>query len=59
MKTLKYPDGGKRAIDGHKRIVLALRLKDPDLCEKVMRDHIRQAKKDALREELKNVRIGC
>jgi DNA-binding GntR family transcriptional regulator len=46
--TLQYPDGGRRAVDGHRKIVVALKLKDPDLCERVMREHIGQAKKDAL-----------
>ena len=46
--TLQYPDAGKRTIDGHRKILLALRLKDPDLCERMMREHIRQAKEDAL-----------
>jgi DNA-binding GntR family transcriptional regulator len=46
--TLQYPDGGKRTLEGHRRILLALRLRDPDLCERVMRDHIQEAKKDAL-----------
>jgi DNA-binding GntR family transcriptional regulator len=46
--TLQYPDGGRRAIDGHRKILLALRLKDPDLCERIMREHIREAKEDAL-----------
>ena len=46
--TLQYPDGGKRAIDGHRKILMALRLKDPDLCERIMREHIEQAKEDAL-----------
>ncbi len=46
--TLQYPDGGKRAVEGHRKIMLALRLKDPDLCERVMRNHIREAKEDAL-----------
>jgi len=46
--TLQYPDAGKRTIDGHRKILLALRLKDPDLCERTMREHIRQAKEDAL-----------
>ena len=46
--TLQYPDGGRRALDGHRKIVLALRLRDPDLCERVMREHIQQAKEDAL-----------
>ena len=45
--TLRYPDGGKRAIDGHRKILLALRLRDPDLCERTMRDHIQKAKVDA------------
>ena len=52
-KTPKYPDGGRRAIDGHKKILLALRLKDPDLCEKVMREHIQQTKEDAFQTTLK------
>ncbi len=42
--TLQYPDGGKRAVDGHRKILLALRLKDPDLCERMMREHIHEAK---------------
>ena len=46
--TLQYPDGGKKAVEGHRKILLALRMKDPDLCERIMRDHIRQAKEDAL-----------
>jgi DNA-binding GntR family transcriptional regulator len=46
--TLRYPDGGKRAIEGHRKIILALRLRDPDLCERVMREHIREAKQDAV-----------
>ncbi len=46
--TLQYPDGGKRAIEGHRKILLALKLRDPELCERIMRDHIREAKEDAL-----------
>jgi len=46
--TLHYLDGAKRTIDGHKKIMLALRLKDPDLCERIMREHIREAKEDAI-----------
>jgi DNA-binding GntR family transcriptional regulator len=46
--TLQYPDGGKRAIEGHRKIVLALRLRDPELCERIMREHIKEAKEDAL-----------
>jgi DNA-binding GntR family transcriptional regulator len=46
--TLRYPDGGRRSVEGHKKIILALQLKDPDLCERVMREHIQNAKEDAL-----------
>jgi DNA-binding GntR family transcriptional regulator len=46
--TLQYLGAGKRASDGHRQILLALKLKDPELCERVMRDHIRQSKEDAL-----------
>jgi len=46
--TLQYPDGGKRAVEGHRKIMLALRLRDPELCERVMREHIKEAKEDAL-----------
>ncbi len=46
--TLQYPDGGRRSLDGHRKILLALRLRDPDLCERVMREHIQQSKHDAL-----------
>jgi len=47
-ETLRYPDGGRRAVEGHLKIVMALELKDPDLCERVMREHIQEAKEDAL-----------
>jgi DNA-binding GntR family transcriptional regulator len=47
-ETLQALSGAKRAIDGHRKIMLALQLKDPDLCERVMREHIREAKEDAL-----------
>jgi len=42
--TLHSPEGARRTIDGHKRILLALSLKDPDLCEKTMRQHINEEK---------------
>ena len=45
--TLQYLDAGKRTIEGHRKIMLALRLKDLDLCERLMREHIREAKEDA------------
>jgi DNA-binding GntR family transcriptional regulator len=47
--TLHYLEGGKRSIEGHRKILLALRLRDPDLCERVMRDHIREAEEDAMK----------
>jgi DNA-binding GntR family transcriptional regulator len=56
--TLQYPDGGGRTVDGHRKILMGLRLRDPDLCERVMREHIQQSKKDALQflfEERKEV----
>jgi DNA-binding GntR family transcriptional regulator len=46
--TLHYLDGAKRTIDGHRKIMMALRLKDPDLCERIMREHIQEAKEDAM-----------
>lgn len=47
-ETLHSREGARRTLDGHRKIVLALYLKDPDLSERVMREHIRQAKEDAL-----------
>ena len=46
--TLHYLEAAKRAIDGHRQIIMALTLKDPELCERMMRTHIRQSKEDAL-----------
>ena len=46
--TLQYLGAAKRASDGHRQILLALKLKEPELCERVMRTHIRQSKEDAL-----------
>jgi DNA-binding GntR family transcriptional regulator len=48
QETLRYPDGGRRSVEGHKKIMMALRLKDPDLCERIMREHIQEAREDAL-----------
>ena len=47
-ETLQSHEGAERTLDGHRKILLALRLKDPDLCERAMREHIRLAKEDAL-----------
>ncbi|MBZ5581723.1 MAG: GntR family transcriptional regulator [Acidobacteriia bacterium] len=46
--TLQSLEGGGRTVDGHRKILMALRLRDADLCERVMREHIQQSKKDAL-----------
>jgi DNA-binding GntR family transcriptional regulator len=47
-ETLQSVEGARRTLDGHRKILLALRLKDPDLCERTMREHINLAKEDAL-----------
>ena len=46
--SLHYLDGARRTIDGHKKILMAISLKDPELCERVMRQHVREAKEEAL-----------
>jgi DNA-binding GntR family transcriptional regulator len=46
--TLRNLGAAKRAGAGHRQILLALKLKEPELCERVMRTHIRQSKEDAL-----------
>ncbi|MGE5618978.1 MAG: GntR family transcriptional regulator [Sphingomonadaceae bacterium] len=46
--TLQSPEGASRTLDGHRRILLALRLRDPDLCERLMREHIKKAERDAV-----------
>ncbi len=46
--TLESPDGAREAVEGHKRIVMALGLRDQELCERMMRHHIRQARENAL-----------
>jgi DNA-binding GntR family transcriptional regulator len=50
--TLRYLDGGRRSVEGHKKIIMSLKLKDPDLCERIMREHIQEAKEDALQSLL-------
>lgn len=52
-ETLQSIEGAQRTLDGHRKILLALRLKDPELCEKTMRQHIKLAKNDALLTLLK------
>ena len=46
--TLHYDYGSKRSIEGHRKIMMALRLKDPELCERIMRAHIHESKEDAM-----------
>lgn len=46
--------GAARAIEGHRKIMLALRLGDPDLCERTMRKHIQESKEDAVAAMAKN-----
>ena len=46
--TLVHKKGARRSIAGHKKILLALGLGDPSLCERVMRNHVYEAKEDTL-----------
>jgi len=45
--SLDSLEAAERSISGHKKILLALELKDPALCEHVMRAHVHEAKEDA------------
>lgn len=53
--TLNTLEGAGRAIEGHRKIMMALRLKDPDLCERIMRDHIQASKEDAFHATLLDI----
>ena len=44
--TLVNLKGVRRSIEGHKKIVMALSLGDPKLCEHVMRKHVHEARED-------------
>ena len=44
--TLVHVKGARRSIAGHKKILLALGLGDPSLCEHIMRNHVYEAKED-------------
>lgn len=46
--TLSYLSGARRSIEGHKKIMMALRMGDPEVSERIMRQHVREAKEDAL-----------
>ena len=52
--TLDYLNGAQRSIDGHKKLILALKLKDPVLCEQMMRKHVYEAKEDAIQAILES-----
>lgn len=49
--TLFYDKGARRSIAGHKKILLVLELGDTLLCERIMRDHVYEAKEDTLLPE--------
>jgi DNA-binding GntR family transcriptional regulator len=46
--SLHYLAGAQKTIAGHKKILMAISLKDPDLCERVMREHIQEARNEAM-----------
>ncbi|MHB9098498.1 MAG: GntR family transcriptional regulator [Syntrophales bacterium] len=48
-ETLFHVDAAKRSIESHKKILLALKTKDPNLTEYLMRIHVQESKEDALR----------
>jgi DNA-binding GntR family transcriptional regulator len=50
--SLHYFEGAQKTIAGHRKILLALSLKDPDLCERVMREHVQEAREEALSKVL-------
>lgn len=54
--TLDYLNGARRSLDGHKKLILALKLKDPGLCEQMMREHVREAKEDAIQSILNSAK---
>ena len=44
-------EDGRWTVEGHRRILTALRFRDPDLCECAMREHIRRSQGNGLRPE--------
>ncbi|MBU0465637.1 MAG: GntR family transcriptional regulator [Proteobacteria bacterium] len=48
--TLIHQDGVRRSISGHKKILMALDLRDPKLCERIMSNHVYEAKEDTIRD---------
>lgn len=47
-QTLMHFDRAQKSINAHKKIVFALKTKDPNLTEYLMRVHIQESKEDAL-----------
>ena len=47
--ALYYIDMAERTVFGHKNLLFALQLRDPDLCEFMMQKHIMEAKTNAIR----------
>lgn len=52
ISTLNHHLGAKRSIAGHKKIIMALELKDPQLSEQIMRHHVREAEEDTVYPEI-------
>lgn len=50
--TLNRCQGAKRSIAGHKKIIMALELRDPQLCEQIMRRHVQEAREDTAYTEV-------
>ncbi len=46
--SLRDLRAGERCVDGHRMILLALKLRDEELCEKVMKRHIQTSGEDVL-----------
>ncbi len=46
--TLQFRGGAERTLKGHKKIILALETGDSDLCERIIRAHIEEARTDAI-----------
>jgi len=46
LNTLGTLAAANKSIAGHRKILMALDLGDPGLCEKIMRDHVDEARRD-------------
>jgi len=49
MDTLHHLDLAQKSINAHRKILLAFRLRDPNVAEYMMRVHIQESKEDAMR----------